>query len=519
MSNIDVIKENIQFEQLLRESDTTTMLNEEYLIPDTHPDVHEILMVDAKPTILSKEISGDKVIVDGTVDYNLLYLAKEDELVVSSVNYTQKFSSDLDLDESEHKITCEVCCNVEHIETKIINERKVSIDGVLNFNWEMYKNKEVELIKDVDGTDEIEVLKKNEIINSTDVNENVELAGKSLIRVSMDKPQVSRILKSKLELQKKEIKVLEEKIYCGCYCKVFVLYLSNEGRDIQCLEDNVYISKEVEMPNVTSDMIVTGDYDIKGKDVTVEEDDLGESRLVNTEITIACNVKAFSKKSIDVVTDAYSPKVNLELSKNSSRLGILEGVYNNESIVKDNIYINENNMMPDKIITAAGDVVITEKSVEENKIMVGGYIRVNVIYKTNDESKYLDKVSGDIPFNISIDASGVNERMKALVKAAMENLDVSIEANTIAVRCTLVTIAKVLYEVEKNFVNDIVVGDGEEVKKKSSITIYVVGKGDTLWELAKRYRTTMDDIIKLNELEDPDSLVPGQKLLIPGRAM
>ena len=172
----------------------------------------------------------------------------------------------------------------------------------------MYKNKEVELIKDVDGTDEIEVLKKNEIINSTDVNENVELAGKSLIRVSMDKPQVSRILKSKLELQKKEIKVLEEKIYCGCYCKVFVLYLSNEGRDIQCLEDNVYISKEVEMPNVTSDMIVTGDYDIKGKDVTVEEDDLGESRLVNTEITIACNVKAFSKKSIDVVTDAYSPK-------------------------------------------------------------------------------------------------------------------------------------------------------------------------------------------------------------------
>lgn len=163
--------------------------------------------------------------------------------------------------------------------------------------------------------------------------------------------------------------------------------------------------------------------------------------------------------------------------------------------------------------------MITEKSVEENKIMIGGYIRVNVIYKTNDEAKYLDKVSGDIPFNISIDASGVNERMRALVKATMENLDVSIEANTIAVRCTLVTIAKVLYEVEKNFVNDIVVGDGEEVKKKSSITIYVVGKGDTLWELAKRYRTTMDDIIKLNELEDPDSLVPGQKLLIPGRAM
>ena len=93
--------------------------------------------------------------------------------------------------------------------------------------------------------------------------------------------------------------------------------------------------------------------------------------------------------------------------------------------------------------------MITEKSVEENKIMIGGYIRVNVIYKTNDEAKYLDKVSGDIPFNISIDASGVNERMRALVKATMENLDVSIEANTIAVRCTLVQLQKYYMKLKK----------------------------------------------------------------------
>ena len=114
MSKIDVIKENIQFEQLLRECDTTNMLNEEYLIPDTHPDVEKVLMIEAKPNISSKEILADKVIIEGTVDYNLLYLAKEENTVVSSVNYSQKFNSSLNLEEDEHRVLCEVECRVEN---------------------------------------------------------------------------------------------------------------------------------------------------------------------------------------------------------------------------------------------------------------------------------------------------------------------------------------------------------------------------------------------------------------------
>ena len=37
--------------------------------------------------------------------------------------------------------------------------------------------------------------------------------------------------------------------------------------------------------------------------------------------------------------------------------------------------------------------------------------------------------------------------------------------------------------------------------------------GDTLWELAKRYSTTVDGIMKANELEK-EELKEGEKLLI-----
>ena len=73
--------------------------------------------------------------------------------------------------------------------------------------------------------------------------------------------------------------------------------------------------------------------------------------------------------------------------------------------------------------------------------------------------------------------------------------------------------------VNKEFISDVIELDEEPKKKKASITIYVVTKGDTLWSLAKKYNTTVDAIVKMNSVENPDSIEIGDKLIIPGRAI
>ena len=55
MSQIDVIKESVQNEQLIRESSTNNVLKGEYLIKDSHPDVHQILGIEAKQLLLTKK--------------------------------------------------------------------------------------------------------------------------------------------------------------------------------------------------------------------------------------------------------------------------------------------------------------------------------------------------------------------------------------------------------------------------------------------------------------------------------
>lgn len=109
--------------------------------------------------------------------------------------------------------------------------------------------------------------------------------------------------------------------------------------------------------------------------------------------------------------------------------------------------------------------------------------------------------------------------MKAIVRANLENLDTAIEGNTIAIKANITLSGKILYEITKEFISDVVEEEGDKPEKKASITIYVVGDGDTLWNLAKKYNTTVGDLLKINEMEDSDDIEVGQKLIIPGRAI
>jgi hypothetical protein len=44
---------------------------------------------------------------------------------------------------------------------------------------------------------------------------------------------------------------------------------------------------------------------------------------------------------------------------------------------------------------------------------------------------------------------------------------------------------------------------------------YIIQEGDTLYDIALRYEVSMDDLIRINKLQDPNNLTVGQELLIP----
>ena len=90
------------------------------------------------------------------------------------------------------------------------------------------------------------------------------------------------------------------------------------------------------------------------------------------------------------------------------------------------------------------------------------------------------------------------------------------------------------YQLEKNkfwvgFMINVMIADDQElicqsleivIKSKSDMKVVAIASNG--WEtidLAKKYKTTIDTLVKLNDIEDADSIYVGDKIMIPGRAV
>ncbi len=59
------------------------------------------------------------------------------------------------------------------------------------------------------------------------------------------------------------------------------------------------------------------------------------------------------------------------------------------------------------------------------------------------------------------------------------------------------------------------VGDRIKISISADPKLYSVTKGDTLWKISKKFNYPLQQVINLNELPDPDYLIPGETILIP----
>lgn len=526
MSQIDVIKESVRYEQLLKEDSTNHILKGEYLLRDSqYPDMKEVLGVEAKSVITGKEILGDKVMVEGEVEYVVFYVSKDEENIeidaneIHAVTFNDKFANYLDINNDEHNVICNVECDIEHIEVSWMNERKVSISGILLLKWEVYKDDEFEYVKDIEGKEDIQIQKLEEKISTLKGEKDIELLGKAMLKASIDKKEIGEIIKTSFTIHKKEVKSVEGKIYIGCYCKINILYKAKNANELYVLEDDIYLSKEEEVVNASNDSIIDINLKVENKQYSINLDDVGENRIIDIELIIKGKVKLYSKENIEVVKDSYSPTLNIELEKSNKNLSLVHSVLNSEIVIKDNIEIENNDNRIDEIVLSTGQVLIKEKVIEDEKVKIEGEIKTYIIYKLAGEGNRYGFLKGENPFSTTVDIRGLKKDMDVIIKSSLESIDTNIEVNSISVKSTINLFIKVYEKISKEFIKNIIEGEEEVKEKNASIIIYSIDKGDTLWKLAKKYNTTVCELERLNDIEDSNEITPGKMLMIPGRAV
>ena len=77
-------------------------------------------------------------------------------------------------------------------------------------------------------------------------------------------------------------------------------------------------------------------------------------------------------------------------------------------------------------------------------------------------------------------------------------------------------VTKISNNVNINIIDNIQIKDkNEENDDYDSLILYIVKPGDTLWRIAKNFNSTIDDIARMNGIEDTNKIDVGQKIYIP----
>lgn len=517
---MELVKENIEYEQMLGENSTDNVMREEFVVPDTHPDVGEILMLDTKAKVLNKELMNDKAYIEGQIDCTVLYMSNDGEdSEVCCVKYSSPFSNSIDIPGANYEMLCEAECYIEHMDCNIVNERKVCIEGIFQLKCEVYKKYDFQVVKCVEGDTDIQFAKKPTEIDKIAGSIESDMIGECNINIPSELPEIGEIIEFNVLVKSKELKIFDDMVKFCVRTGVKILYKARDSKELYCVEDDMYIEKECDMMGVNPLMDHFAEIKVANVEYVVKDNDEGESKLIDVEVLFKAFCKVMHKMQIDVIEDAYSPSMMLNMEKKNYEMNVMHKQLQEEVAVKGEIEIDDESPKPREILYCHGDACITEKKIVEDKVIVEGILNVCVVYSTHDKgNKYICTAYEEIPFNCGLETLGAKIHMQCMAKVDLEELECDIKGRDIKVKGLVNVYCRVNYSVNREFLIDLAKGEGEIPMKKASITIYVVQNGDTLWKIAKKYNTTVESLLKINEL-DGDDIKIDSKIIIPGRAI
>lgn len=518
--DLNLIKDYIEYEQSIAQNDAKVFIKEEYVIPDTLPDVNNILMLDVKPMITNKEVGVDKVNIEGQLQYTILYMAKDGGATEAhSVTYNGHISEGIDMVGAQPNMYCDIELDIEYMDCIIVNERKIAIQGFVLCKCNGYNINSFEIVKDVHECKDIQFLKSPMTVDKVMEPIETELVGKTEMKIDMDKNECLKIVKYNVIIGKKDVRVYDGGLKIEAMANVAILYKGKNGRELFCISENVQLYKEVTVDKLKPNMEYFTDFQVHSFDYDIRQDDMGENRIIDVEFLVKAITRVMYKEEVEVIEDCYCPSKMLKMDTKENSINVIQGHGYAETLVKGDIEAKDEELKPAKVIMTTGNAIITDKVIKNDKIEIEGLLKVYVLYGTEDEEKYLINLGDDIPFSCKVDIAGVKPDMQVSANVCLEMIDGNLEAGNISIRGIVKVHCKAYYTTKNKFVINMSMSEEELPEKKASVIIYVVQAGDTLWSIAKKYFSTVKELCEINDIEDEDEVKPAMKLIVPGRAV
>ncbi|MBP3617680.1 MAG: DUF3794 domain-containing protein [Lachnospiraceae bacterium] len=472
-------------------------------VPDNKPDVRAVIWKNGTVRVNEKKLSGGRLYLKGTLPYRVLYLSEEEELPVQSIRGELAFDESVELPEACTGDNITVRPEIEELEIGVIHSRKLSVRAQLGIMVQAEELHDVRAAVAVQDTTKVHTKTRMMPVTSI-VAEQKDIARlREELFLPSGKDSVEELLYWELEPRNLEARAKEDMMEAKGELSLFALWRgAGEAGGLECYETTLPFKTEFEISGCREGLIEDVAFRLTNENVSVKADEDGEERLLEAEAVLEAEMKLYEEGELELLSDLFATDCKLApvlqeeeyeniLLKNDSRMRVSERLSLKEG-------------MPEILQICRGSVEIKpDVCVREGEVLkLSGVLDVNLLYISEEDEKPMQSYRTEFPFAHRIEVRGLTPESTYDVRCHVaESSFGMMRGGEAEMKAELAFCVLAMENRKEEIIVDTVREEfePERMEELPSMVGYTVKPEEKLWDIAKRYYTAPEEIIRVTE--------------------
>ncbi len=505
--NIKILKTQVCANTVIGKQSVEHPVDVDFTIPDYCGEIERILKCTFIPRINSKSISGQNVVIDGHVTVRLIYCNSENKIY--SFEHLVPFTKGIEIKgvDDKTKIKAEVKCS--YCNCRAVTERKVDVHGAVEIKIIAKSEKKNEVLCDVDS-DDVQILKGTaSMLNSKGYCEKALIIDEE-IEIGQGQPEIVSLIRSSGAPCITDMKIINGKVLLRGEMQICVLYCGSDNKPV-IMRSGVPFSQVLDIDDANENCKCSAEVEVVYFEVKPKTTPSGQVRLLAVSTKLMVTGECFCQDDVPVILDAYSVCGEMEAKYSEVEFEKISSNYN------ENLICSAQNEIVGGSIGSIVDVWCEVGNVNthfsDDALNISGVVKAfMLLYDINGNAFFSEK---PIDFNYSLGLQNLSDEVYTNPQIEVVNCTYTLMGeNTVEIRVEL-KITGGIFEVGKMpMVTDLVRSESKEERHENTaaMVVYYADAGERIWDVARKYNSSVDEIISINELTA--DVLPFEKALI-----
>ncbi|MBR6102690.1 MAG: DUF3794 domain-containing protein [Ruminococcus sp.] len=480
-------------------------VEKDFVLPDYCPDVFRILKCRVIPRVTSQSINGGRMTVDTEAVIKVMYLSEGNgrvNLLEQKLSFTRSF----ELPKECISPSVNAVPRLEYVNCRVISQRRVDVRGAFSVRVKVTGEERSQFITDAQGCN-VQLLRRQTSYPAKRLTAAKRITVVEDLELGGAKPPVGAVLRTACRFEQQEQKIIQGKLITKGEATVDLLYTpaESEALSIEAMRFGLPYSQIIDIDGIDESYTVNIDIISAGCEIIPKPN---APEQLECELVMLVSCEAYKYESCEAVTDAFSTVYAYSTEQCGFDIGGTP-VWQNESFRLEGT-LNSTGEEIASIASAWCETGSVSVRGSDGKSVVSGSITMSAI--GSDITGTAIYLENELPFEYELEG-GTCEDAEAFVTDCSYHLadgnTVEIKAD-IAVKALSSDAGRIIplsgLEIDENTV--------EKPSDGYALKLCAVSAGETLWDIAKRCRTSIKAIIEENDLTSDKTEESGM-LLIP----